>query len=213
MNDYQVNEVFNTIQGEGLNSGQPATFIRLQGCSVGCVWCDTKYTWAKGGTRWAARPLVLSLDLKPLVVITGGEPTLYNLDDLITELRIVGQHRWGYNFKVQLETSGQNELKGNIVPDWITCSPKPNLGFTIPPMLARHIAELKWVIDDDITEANIKAGYDFVKNVQPQNRVYNILMPEGTPPSEDAIHRAMWMLELHPEWRFSDRLQWRLNVR
>ena len=42
---YRVNEVFETIQGEGSFTGCPAIFIRLQGCPVGCAWCDTKQTW------------------------------------------------------------------------------------------------------------------------------------------------------------------------
>ena len=42
---YKINELFETIQGEGAYTGQPSVFIRLQGCPVACSWCDTKHTW------------------------------------------------------------------------------------------------------------------------------------------------------------------------
>ena len=44
---YPINEMFQTLQGEGYFTGVPAIFIRLQGCPVGCAWCDTKHTWEK----------------------------------------------------------------------------------------------------------------------------------------------------------------------
>jgi organic radical activating enzyme len=210
---YQVNEVFNTIQGEGIKAGTPATFIRLQGCTVGCEWCDTKYTWTTGGQRWEAKDLVSSLDLRPLAVITGGEPTLYDLDDLLFALRNAGQARWGYDFKIQLETSGQNAFKGKVVPDWVTWSPKPNLDFKAHPGLLRHIAEVKWVVDDNLTMDIIDKQIRVVRAAQPQNRVWCVLMPEGCPPSEEHVKKTLGMLEVYPAWTFSDRLQWRLGVK
>ena len=85
-----VMESFYTIQGEGRNSGRAAYFIRLAGCDVGCVWCDVKESWDP-----EVHPLI---DLKQLVedavtsgtelvVITGGEPAMYNLSYLIESLQ------------------------------------------------------------------------------------------------------------------------------
>ncbi|EBW9852653.1 7-carboxy-7-deazaguanine synthase QueE, partial [Salmonella enterica subsp. enterica serovar Typhimurium] len=48
---YPINEMFQTLQGEGYFTGVPAIFIRLQGCPVGCAWCDTKHTWDKLSDR------------------------------------------------------------------------------------------------------------------------------------------------------------------
>jgi len=73
----RVAEVFASLQGEGVTAGLPSAFIRLQGCSVGCVWCDTKYSWdpAKGEARDVE---TLLRDVKAIglsnVVVTGGEP-------------------------------------------------------------------------------------------------------------------------------------------
>ncbi len=56
---YPINEMFQTLQGEGYFTGVPAIFIRLQGCPVGCSWCDTKHTWEKdadSGSGYATHP-------------------------------------------------------------------------------------------------------------------------------------------------------------
>src|SRR5690349_14671320 len=88
-----VMEHFYTLQGEGYYQGQAAYFIRLGGCDVGCVWCDVKESWDA-----AAHPL-LSIDEMvsnvkqtpaKIVVITGGEPLMHNLDQLTTTLKQSG---------------------------------------------------------------------------------------------------------------------------
>src|SRR5262245_58414127 len=71
-----VSELFTSIQGEGASAGTPSVFVRLQGCSVGCVWCDSKYTWSPEGTTWPLAGVVQYVREAQLrnVVITGGEP-------------------------------------------------------------------------------------------------------------------------------------------
>ena len=74
----RVSEIFLSLQGEGPSAGTPAHFIRLQGCDVGCHWCDTKYSWDLAGGREhsaeAACDEAEMLGAAPLLVITGGEP-------------------------------------------------------------------------------------------------------------------------------------------
>jgi 7-carboxy-7-deazaguanine synthase len=111
-------EDFYTIQGEGYHAGKAAYFIRLAGCDVGCVWCDVKESWdANSFPVVSVDDMVNRVSQSParIVVITGGEPALYNLTELTLKLRNKG-------FQIHIETSGTRELKG--VFDWITVSPK-----------------------------------------------------------------------------------------
>jgi len=132
-----VNEIFTTIQGEATYTGTPATFVRLQGCDVGCGWCDTKHTWevlASDRVRAdemlnktcdsAGWSLMSENDLlnevkgrEPKhIVITGGEPCEYDLVDLTTALIDAG-------YTVQIETSGTKTIKAHD-KTFITLSPK-----------------------------------------------------------------------------------------
>lgn len=111
-------EAFYTLQGEGMHAGKAAFFIRLAGCDVGCVWCDVKDSWNAD-----KHPLVSVDDLvvqalqypSKNVVITGGEPAMYNLDALTQKLKDNG-------FQTHIETSGAYPLTGTW--DWICVSPK-----------------------------------------------------------------------------------------
>jgi len=118
MDSFPVMEHFYTIQGEGLHTGTAAYFIRLGGCDVGCVWCDVKDSWdASAHPKMAINELVKLVKQTPAktVVITGGEPAMYDLEKLTTELQKEG-------YKTHIETSGAYPLTG--VWDWVCLSPK-----------------------------------------------------------------------------------------
>lgn len=205
---YQVNEIFYSIQGEGFNAGQPSAFVRLQGCTVGCQWCDTKYTWKKGGVSMSTADIV-TLCKFVNVVITGGEPTLYDLDELIIALRENG-HR------IAIETSGQNPLKGNEIPDWMTVSPKPNLGFNISSGVLSAVVgiEIKFVADMNLTDEVIASVMEDAKKhcYLGGNWPMFCVMPEGAPPTAPMRARAL-SFALHHEILYSDRLQYILEVK
>ena len=113
-----VMEAFYTLQGEGYHVGTPAYFIRLGGCDVGCHWCDVKESWETSNhTKVPVRDIVENslASGSQRVVITGGEPLMYNLDQLTRELQHVG-------LKTHLETAGVYPLTGSW--DWICFSPK-----------------------------------------------------------------------------------------
>ena len=134
-------EEFYTLQGEGYNTGQAAYFIRVGGCDVGCKWCDVKESWNASDFPPVSTDVVIehatSYPAKAIVV-TGGEPLLYNMDYLCD-----GLHRQG--IRIFLETSGSQPLSGSW--DWICLSPKRNM----PPLPEIcHIAdELKVIIQDE----------------------------------------------------------------
>jgi len=115
-----VMEEFYSIQGEGFNAGKAAYFIRIGGCDVGCHWCDVKESWDPNLHPLTNVDEVISkvIDQKTeSVVITGGEPLMYNLEYLTNQLV-------ANNVGVFLETSGAHELSGSW--HWICLSPKKN---------------------------------------------------------------------------------------
>lgn len=133
-----VMEHFATLQGEGFHSGKSAYFIRTGGCDVGCHWCDVKESWdAKDHPELGIEAIVDASGLanSDIVVVTGGEPTMYDLAPLTRQLKAAGK-------QIHLETSGVYPLTGRW--DWITFSPKK---FKAPhPGIYKEAHELKVVI-------------------------------------------------------------------
>jgi 7-carboxy-7-deazaguanine synthase len=136
---YPVNEIFATLQGEATFTGTPSVFIRLQGCDVGCSWCDTKHTWdidpanqinlvalltkthdknnwANASIKQITECIKTNYPQIKHVVITGGEPAIYDLRPLCNALEELGKD-------IQIETSGTSKLR---ISDntWVTLSPK-----------------------------------------------------------------------------------------
>ena len=207
---YRVNELFTSIQGEGFYMGVPSVFIRLQGCTVGCTWCDTKYTWKAGGKRMTVPEIMAygSLAAVQHVVITGGEPTIWDLDPLMDAL-------WREGHYIQLETSGQNMLKGEFKPDWITWSPKRRLDYRCPAALLGYVDEVKWVVDEELRLEHV-VGAEYLLNkvrVMGQAPPVICLMPEGCPPRPEMVKKTLEWLSQEPDWRYSDRLQYRIGVK
>jgi 7-carboxy-7-deazaguanine synthase len=136
-----VMEDFYTIQGEGFHTGKPAYFIRIGGCDNACHWCDVKASWFE-----AMFPLVHVDELvkralahpSKAVVVTGGEPLIYNLDLLCRKFH-------DNDIKLFLETSGSDKLSGEW--NWICLSPK--LGIPVQEELFRYAHELKVVVLDE----------------------------------------------------------------
>lgn len=182
-------EHFYTLQGEGRFTGTPAYFIRLGGCDVGCVWCDVKESWdAAAHPEMTVDELVSLVSQYPgtLVVITGGEPAMYDLTNLVEGLKAAGKY-------VAIETSGAHPLVGDV--DWYTFSPKK---FKPPvPEAYRKASELKIVIyhPSDFAWAEQHAG-----NVSPECRLY--LQPEWSK-QERLLPKLIEYVKDHPKWTVS----------
>lgn len=115
-------EEFYTIQGEGYHSGKAAYFARIGGCDVGCHWCDVKESWnADLHPPTAVENIAESASANAeTIVVTGGEPLMWNMEPLTTALKAKGM-------SIHIETSGAYSLSGHW--DWICLSPKK----TMPP--------------------------------------------------------------------------------
>ncbi len=171
---YKINELFETIQGEGSYTGQPSIFIRLQGCPVGCSWCDTKHTWeikldqqvdsaqmlgkSQESESWSALTPQEVLDvftaqgfLAKHVVITGGEPCMVDLRPLCETLERAG-------YSCQIETSGTFEI---LTSDkcWVTVSPKVNMkgGYPILSSAMQRANEIKHPVATEQHVDDLKA--------------------------------------------------------
>ncbi len=164
---FPVMEAFYTIQGEGYHQGKAAFFIRLGGCDVGCHWCDVKESWnAEDHPEVTCDSLLDSAQRYPskLVVVTGGEPMMYDLEMLTTSFSKSG-------FMMNLETSGAYPLSGSW--DWICVSPK-KFKPPLPDSLERA-DELKVII---YNHDDFKWAESFRDKVKPACKFY--LQPEWT---------------------------------
>jgi len=105
----QITEIYKSIQGESTHAGLPCVFVRLTGCNLRCVWCDSEYTF-HGGHRMTSEEIIAEVErLSPsggLVEITGGEPLLQERD-----LVPLMQHLLDLGYTVLLETSGERPLQ------------------------------------------------------------------------------------------------------
>lgn len=186
---YPLMEHFYTIQGEGEHSGKAAYFLRIGGCDVGCVWCDVKESWEKQKHPETSVADMLSfvLDSKAnFVVITGGEPAMYDLNPLVDALH-------EQNLFVAIETSGAYEVIGNV--DWFCLSPKK---FKMPVSSAYQRAdEFKVVVyhasDFQWAEEQTKLLRDDCKL---------LLQPEWSK-SEQMLPKIIEYVKENPKWRIS----------
>ena len=191
-------EDFYTIQGEGFYQGSAAYFIRLGGCDVGCVWCDVKESWDAsafskvGVDEMATRARRSGSEI---VVITGGEPVMYDLSMLTEALHTSG-------LRSHLETSGAYPLTGRW--DWVCLSPKK---FKAPdPTIYEHVNELKVIVynksDFDWAEEHaLKVGSECQLFLQPEWSREKEVLP--------------WIIEYvkaNPQWQVSLQVHKYMNI-
>lgn len=184
-----VMERFYTIQGEGAHTGTAAYFIRIAGCDVGCVWCDVKESWHTQGY-----PVVNVGNLAKeaqasgtkVVVVTGGEPTLYNLNELTLEL----QKR---NLRTHIETSGTNPITGKW--HWVCFSPKK---FKKPvPDAYQKADELKIVV---FNKHDLQWAETHAQKVKKDCLLY--LQPEWSK-AEEMLPLITAYVKENPRWKIS----------
>lgn len=191
-------EAFYTIQGEGYHTGKAAYFIRLGGCDVGCHWCDVKESWdAELHPLTAADAIVEQAKQYPskAVVVTGGEPLLYNLDYLTRGLQAAG-------IKTFIETSGAYPLSGHW--DWICLSPK-KFKWPLPDVIAAA-GELKVIV---FNKSDFEWAEKHAALVPPSCRLY--LQPEWSREKE-MTPLIVEYVKAHPKWEISLQTHKYLNI-
>jgi 7-carboxy-7-deazaguanine synthase len=197
-NTLPLMEQFYTLQGEGYHQGRAAYFIRLGGCDVGCVWCDVKESWdAEKHPVTPIRDIIAEVKKTPaeIVVITGGEPLMYNLDALTGELKAAG-------LKTHIETSGAWPLSGKW--DWICLSPKK---FKAPlPEIIPYANELKIVV---FNKSDFAWAEKYADLASPACKLY--LQPEWSKATEITPLIVDYIM-LHPKWELSLQIHKYINV-
>ncbi|HKJ46846.1 MAG TPA: 7-carboxy-7-deazaguanine synthase QueE [Balneolales bacterium] len=195
---YPVMEHFYTIQGEGIHTGKAAYFIRLAGCDVGCWWCDVKDSWnTENHPNVSVREMVKSAKESgtDMVVITGGEPLLHDLNALTVRLK-------QENFKIHIETSGSSPVTGHL--DWITLSPKR---FKKPKdEIFPYVDELKVIV---LTNKDLIWAEENAAKCPDSTKL--LLQPEWETPKSMPL--IVNYVKKHPEWLISLQTHKFLGVR
>lgn len=191
-------EHFYTIQGEGFNTGKAAYFIRLGGCDVGCSWCDVKESWDfDKHPSFSIEKLIeqIKVSKADFCVITGGEPSLYNLIPL-TNLLVKN------NIKTALETAGTNEITGNW--HWVCLSPKKFKNPIETSYLKAH--ELKIIV---FNKHDFLWAEEQASKVKPACILY--LQPEWDK-REEMMPLIVDYIKKNPKWRISLQTHKYLNI-
>ena len=185
---WKVNEIFHSLQGEGYNTGTASVFIRLSGCNLRCDFCDTRH---EAGTMMSLPEIVeqvMQYPKAPLIVLTGGEPSLWIDEDFVAGLKaMTGKH-------IAIETNGTHPLPQGIV--WVTLSPKTGIGSSgDAPVVLTRCDELKVVyLGQDL------AQYDNI------TATHRYLQPCWTEDPEKRKHNLQVTVQAvmeHPQWRLS----------
>jgi len=184
-----VMEQFYSLQGEGAHTGKAAYFVRLAGCDVGCFWCDVKESWnAEDHPDMQVDEIVqlAKASKTDMVVVSGGEPLIYNLDYLTEVL-----HK--NNFRTHIETSGAYPLSGDW--DWVCLSPKK---FKKPvDEIYSEADELKIIV---FNKSDFAFAEEYAAKVSPECQLF--LQVEWSK-SDEMLPLIIEYVKENPKWRVS----------
>ena len=192
-----IMEAFYTIQGEGFHKGSASYFIRTGGCDVGCHWCDVKESWDENSHPIISVEEIVkkSAGYSDSVVVTGGEPLMWNMNPLTKALKKLGK-------KTHIETSGAYPLTG--IWDWVCLSPKkaklPIEG------VYNHAHELKIIIYNN---HDFKFAEQESKKVNKNAILY--LQPEWGK-REEMMPLMVDFVKKNPKWKISLQTHKYLNI-
>ena len=154
---FRLNEIFYSLQGEGYHTGTPAVFVRFSGCNLRCAFCDTPH---QEGKMMSLQEIITEINRYPnvpMVVLTGGEPSLFIDEDFVEAIKKTGKY-------IAIETNGTRPLPSNL--DWVTFSPKTGFkGGDVEPCVLKKCDELKVVyLGQDLKQYDrIMADHKFLQ--------------------------------------------------
>ena len=193
-----IHEQFYSIQGEGFYQGHAAYFIRLAGCDVGCVWCDVKESWEVSEDQKIEIEKIVKNTVDSgteIAVITGGEPAMYNLEELTSLLKIKG-------IKTNIETSGAYPLTGAW--DWVCLSPKK---FKAPvDSVFNQADELKIIV---FNKSDFEWAEKHAATVRPECELF--LQPEWSKEKE-MTPLIIEYVKQNPKWKISLQIHKYMNI-
>ncbi|MFC5046803.1 7-carboxy-7-deazaguanine synthase QueE [Aquimarina sp. TRL1] len=190
-------EEFYTIQGEGFYKGTAAYFVRIGGCDVGCHWCDVKESWNADLHPPTRTDIIVDNALKysDVIVVTGGEPLIWDLTLLTDGLRAKGA-------KTHIETSGAYPLSGDW--DWICLSPKK---VKLPkPEVYKKANELKCIV---YNRSDFKFAEKQAAQVSDDCILY--LQPEWSKREQMIPYIVDYVMD-NPKWKVSLQTHKYLNI-
>ena len=202
---YRVNEIFYSLQGEGLWTGTPMVFVRLSGCNLRCAFCDTSH---QDGVPMSAGDILDKVrevgGACRIICLTGGEPLLQADEDLLDTFSLAG-------YRVHVETNGTFPLPRGI--DWVTFSPKLDFDANGTVRL-EHADEVKVVFRRASSQADI-----LLREAQVEQWACNKAWDHFLQPCYDAktgqsnIEETIAYILSHPHWRLSLQTHRLLNIR
>ena len=175
----RIAEIFSSVQGEGIWTGVPSTFVRISGCNLRCAWCDTKYaSWEPEGPTMTVAQILAEVQRHPCVhvVLTGGEPMLFEpIEELALQLKSLGH-------TITVETAGT--IHRTLACDLMSISPK--LANSTPVSLGG------WKDRHEKTRINLEALSDLIRDYDHQLKF--VVNPE----QGDDIPEILSLLERLP---------------
>ena len=194
---YKINEIFYSLQGEGFHAGTPAVFVRLSGCNLRCAFCDTQH---RDGQLMSVQEIVDKVNkypVAPLLVLTGGEPSLFIDEAFVAELK------QKTNKTIAIETNGTRPLPNNL--DWVTLSPKTVFeGGDLEPCVLKTCDELKVVyLGQDL------AQYD---GIEAKHRFLQPCFVEDEDQRKANMKACVEAVKAYPNWRLSLQIHRALNI-
>ena len=194
---YLINEIFESLQGEGFHTGTPAVFVRFSGCNLRCRFCDTRH---QQGTRLSLEEIIAEVNryAAPLIILTGGEPSLYIDETFVAELK---QHT---GKRIAIETNGTRPLPTNI--DWVTLSPKSGFaGGDIEPCVLNRCDELKVVY--------MGQGLSQYDNIETLNKFLQPCYCDNADERQRNLRACVEAVMTHNGWRLSLQIHRILGIR